>query len=151
MKKTDYLNHYYRLQKNDNGSWWSLTSSNEQSDKPLLASMKKLSIVKTMCWQNIIVQKTGKKRNEGIRLAIGRKTEQRAIGVFKNDTECTALFISHKTKTYAEFFISEKIKNNSFALLQMLEAGELEDEIAYHRLQYQQKQRIINGEKLQNS
>lgn len=141
MKNTNYLNYYYRLHKSNNEPWWSLTNINDQSDKLLLKGMRDLSLVRVIYSQNIIVQKTSCKGNLAIRIAINRKTEQRAIGVFKNDTECTALFISHKTKMYVEFFISEKV-NSAFAFLQMLEAGELEDEIAQHRLQYNSK----NGE-----
>ncbi|HTB52664.1 MAG TPA: hypothetical protein VK718_07805 [Ferruginibacter sp.] len=141
IEKPVYLNGYYRLKKSSNKPWWIKPNIDKQSDKRLLEGIRNLSLLKIMHSENIFLQKT--KEVDGtasIRIAIKRNNEQRFIGVFRNDTECSVLFIKHKT--YAELFVSEKIKNNSFAFYQMLEAGELESEIAYHRA----KHVIDNGE-----
>jgi hypothetical protein len=133
--KPIYLNCYYRLNKSSSNPWWELPNISTLSDKHLLERIQELSLVKIMHSENIFLQKIkGADGTASIRVAIRRNNEQRFIGVFKNDTECSVLFIKHRM--YVELFISEKIKNNSFALLQLLEVGELESEITYHRSQH---------------
>jgi hypothetical protein len=134
-EKPVYLNCYYQLHKSNNKPWWIVQDISAQSDKRLLERIRSLSLVKIMYSEYIFLQKTNRADGTAsIRIAIRRNSEQRFIGVFKNDTECSVLFIKHRM--YVELFISEKIKNNSFALLQLLEVGELESEIAYHRSQH---------------
>ncbi len=133
-----YLNYYCRLDKTDKKHWWELDFTTAKLDAKFMSCLKDISLLKLRQSKNVILQKMNLRGNKyAIRIAISVKHEERWIGTFNDTTEGSILLITHKMKPYLEIFISETVKNNSFALLQKLEEGVLDNEIRYYRREFE--------------
>ena len=130
-----FLNYYYKMKKSGTSNWfeWTNTTTNDR----LMKYLNHISLVKLIHSRNILMQTIeAKGENLLTRISISKKIEERYVGTFANYADCSFLLIKHSRKPYVELFLSEKLKDDSYALLLKLEANELESEIKYYRDKY---------------
>lgn len=131
-----YLNSYYRLNKTLELDRYDVDLSNAKLGKRLHDYLGHITIVKTIQSRNLVIQKRETGNAYSFRIAIGRKAEPRFVSRISGEPQRVILFIKPKGKSYIEIFICTGFEGDSYAFLKLLEDGELESEIKYHRLKY---------------
>lgn len=131
-----YLNSYHRLNKTDKSNWYDDGEIYSKGDKSLQTHLSQISIIKVVQPKNMVIQKRETGNTYSFRIAIGRKSEERFIGVLPDNANWHILIIKPSRKPFVEVFICGALNGDNYAFFKKLESGELEAEIKWMRLKF---------------